>query len=62
MDAKELIQALFDMGMYDIELAEKIDVRPETVYKWVKGRKRIPDHYANIIKKMRDEVCTKQVG
>lgn len=58
MNSTELANALKDMDLYEIELAEKIGVRPETVYKWLKGRKRIPDHYANIIEKMRREACT----
>lgn len=52
MDAKELELKLKELDMYEIDLAEKIGVRPETVYKWLKGRKRIPDHYANVIQKL----------
>jgi predicted transcriptional regulator len=62
MKADELTKLLFDLGMYDVDAAEKLNVRPETVYKWMNGKKRIPDHYANIINGWREPNAKKQSG
>lgn len=50
MDKNELSLVLETSGMTVEEMADKLGVREATVFKWQSGRKRIPDHYANIIK------------
>ena len=49
MEAKELKTLMDKYMMEDSDVAESLQIRPETVWKWKTGRKRIPDHYGNIM-------------
>jgi DNA-binding transcriptional regulator YiaG len=54
MDANELKSMMNRYCMEDSDVAESLQVRQTTVFKWRTGKKRIPDHYANIINGWRE--------
>lgn len=49
MTAEELKKILKDMDMSQGELARELGVRPETIYRWCKGRHPIPATAARVI-------------
>ena len=51
MNATEFTEALKELDYNLSRAAHELDVRLETVYRWTQGRKKIPDHYQNILKK-----------
>jgi hypothetical protein len=49
MEAKDLRSLMMKYRMEDSDVAESLQVRVETVFKWRSGKKKIPDHYGNIM-------------
>jgi transcriptional regulator with XRE-family HTH domain len=49
MTGEELRQILAKLGMSQGELSRQIGVRPETVWRWIKGRHPIPCATAKLI-------------
>jgi transcriptional regulator with XRE-family HTH domain len=49
MSAEELIKALKDLNMSQGDLSRELGVRPETVYRWCKGRHPIPGAAARVV-------------
>jgi transcriptional regulator with XRE-family HTH domain len=49
MNGDQLRKTLEKMGMSQGELAREIGVRPETVYRWIKGKHPIPCATAKLI-------------
>jgi transcriptional regulator with XRE-family HTH domain len=45
----QLKDAMKTLGLTTEELAEKCGVRPETVYHWARGKKRVPGRMASLI-------------
>lgn len=51
----DLHDAMKQIGISQDDLSEKLGVRPETLYRWIKGRAKMPAHLVNQVLSMIEE-------
>ena len=49
MKIEEFAEAATLMNLDNAGVADLLGVRVETVFKWMRGSKKIPDHYSNLM-------------
>jgi len=62
MSAEDLTKVLKDLNMSQADLARELSVRPETVYRWCKGRHPMPGAAAKVVDNLlREKVARENV-
>jgi DNA-binding transcriptional regulator YiaG len=55
MTPDELRRAISDFGMTQVAFAERVGVAPQTVRRWLSGKRRIPGPLAELIRLLEKE-------